>query len=96
MATETTRRQGNGADAAGQQVCDLLVRNAYVLTMDALRTKYPAGAIAIDGRDIVAVGADSEVAPRFRPRRVIDADGAMVHPASSTSITTRRSIWSAG
>ncbi len=60
--------------------CDLLIRNAYVVTMDAKRSKFPAGAVAIDGRTIVAVGAESEVAPRFAPRRVIDAGGSMVHP----------------
>jgi cytosine/adenosine deaminase-related metal-dependent hydrolase len=62
------------------QVCDLLVRNAYVLTMDRRRRKYASGAIAIQGRDIVAVGPDAKIAKRYRPRRAIDAGGALVHP----------------
>jgi 5-methylthioadenosine/S-adenosylhomocysteine deaminase len=60
--------------------CDLLIRNAYVVTADASGSKYPDGAIAIGGRDIVAVGPQSAVAPLFAPRRVIDAGGSLVHP----------------
>src|SRR6266705_2853574 len=60
--------------------CDLLIRNAYVATVDAERTVYPTGAIAIDGHDIVAVGCERDVVPRFAPRRVIDAHGSLVHP----------------
>ncbi len=62
------------------QPCDLMVRNAYVLTMDRRRRKYTSGAIAIQGRDIVAVGPDAQIARRYRPRRVLDAGGALVHP----------------
>jgi 5-methylthioadenosine/S-adenosylhomocysteine deaminase len=68
------------ADFAKAAECDLLIRNAYVVTVDAAGTKHPAGAIAIAGRDIVAVGPESDIAPRFRPRLVIDAGGALVHP----------------
>ena len=71
---------GNDLAQNGARTCDLLVRNAYVLTMDARRTKFPDGAIAIDGRNIVAVGSDPELAAHYRPRRVIDAAGALVHP----------------
>jgi 5-methylthioadenosine/S-adenosylhomocysteine deaminase len=60
--------------------CDLLIRNAYVVTADAKRSKYPTGAIAINGRDIVAVGSESEVIPLFAPRRIVDAGGSLVHP----------------
>jgi 5-methylthioadenosine/S-adenosylhomocysteine deaminase len=60
--------------------CDLLIRNAYVATVDAERTVYRTGAIAIDGRDIVAVGRERDVVSRFAPRRVIDAGGSLVHP----------------
>ena len=69
-----------GTVGEGARSCDLVVRNGYVLTADAARTKYPDGAIAIDGRDIVAVGPDAEIAADFRPRRVIDAGGGLVHP----------------
>ncbi len=61
--------------------CDLLIRNAYVLTMDAKGTAYPDGAIAVDGRNIVAVGKEAEI------RSFI--------PGSSICTTTRPSTWSA-
>ncbi|MEE9249275.1 MAG: amidohydrolase family protein [Dehalococcoidia bacterium] len=64
----------------GVRKCDLLIRNAYVITMDPKRAKFPKGAVAIYGRDIVAVGPEADVAPRFRPLRIIDANGAPVHP----------------
>ncbi len=59
---------------------DLLVRHAYVITMDDAGTLIPDGAIAIVGRDIRAVGPDAEVAGSVAPARVIDAAGAPVHP----------------
>ncbi len=42
--------------------------------------KFPAGAIAIEGCEIVAVGPGSEIETRFAPRRVLDAGGSLVHP----------------
>src|ERR1043166_5431582 len=66
--------------AVAPRDCDLLIRNAYVATVDAERTVYRTGAIAIGGRDIVAVGPERDVVSRFAPRRVIDAGGSMVHP----------------
>ena len=68
------------ADKNGVKTCDLLIRNGYVITVDAEGNKYPKGEVAIDGRTIVAVGAENEIAPNFRPKRVLDAGGAAVHP----------------
>jgi 5-methylthioadenosine/S-adenosylhomocysteine deaminase len=65
---------------ASSESCDLLVRNAYVLTVDAERRVYPAGAVAISGHDIVAVGPEAEVTAAYRADRVLDAHGALVHP----------------
>ena len=59
---------------------DLLIRHAYVITMDDLGTLIPDGAVAIAGRDIRAVGPDGEVAGEVEPAHVIDAAGAPVHP----------------
>jgi 5-methylthioadenosine/S-adenosylhomocysteine deaminase len=66
----------DGARAA----CDLLVTNAHVLTVDAQRTVYPEGALAVSGRDIVAVGPQREVLAAHRAPRALDARGAVVHP----------------
>jgi cytosine/adenosine deaminase-related metal-dependent hydrolase len=60
--------------------CDLLVRNAYVLSMDEDRRVYPQGAVAIRGREIAAVGPERDVATSFQPDQTIDAHGAVVHP----------------
>ena len=59
---------------------DLLIRHAYVITMDDVGTLIPDGAVAIAGRDIRAVGPDREVAGRVEPTRIIDAAGAPLHP----------------
>jgi cytosine/adenosine deaminase-related metal-dependent hydrolase len=61
------------------KTCDLLVRNAYVVTQDEQRHVYPSGAVAITGRRIVAVGPDAEVG-RYTAKRTIDAGGGAVHP----------------
>ena len=70
----------NDPSQASTRSCDLLVRNAFILTMDGERREYPTGAVAIDGRNIVGVGPVSEIVPRYQPRRVIDAGGGLVHP----------------
>jgi 5-methylthioadenosine/S-adenosylhomocysteine deaminase len=60
--------------------CDLVITNAYLITIDPRRSVYRHGAVAIDGRDIVMVGPAAEVLARCRGRRSIDARGAPVHP----------------
>src|SRR5262245_3686793 len=63
-----------------RESCDLMIRNGHVLVCDAARTRYPSGAVAIKGAAIQAVGPDDELARRFRPARVLDASGGLVHP----------------
>ena len=65
---------------AGSRSVDLLVRHAYVITMDDDRRLIDDGAIAIAGRRIVDVGDDADLAARHDPHRTIDARGAPVHP----------------
>ena len=60
--------------------CDLLVTNARVLTLDHRRSVYPQGAIAVSGRNIVAVGPERDVLATHRGERTLDARGAVVHP----------------
>jgi 5-methylthioadenosine/S-adenosylhomocysteine deaminase len=63
-----------------EEVCDLMIRDAVILTVDANDQVIDRGAIAIrDGR-IVAVGPDAGVAARYHPASVIDAHGGVVHP----------------
>ncbi len=70
----------SGAEAGTPRACDLIVRNAYVITMDGERTVHERGAVAIDGAVIAAVGSAAEIEAAYRGRRVIDAGGAAVHP----------------
>jgi cytosine/adenosine deaminase-related metal-dependent hydrolase len=62
------------------QACDLVIRNACLLTMDARRTIVPHGAIAVTGTTIAAVGADATIMRAWSAATVIDAQGAIVHP----------------
>ena len=59
---------------------DLLVRHAYVITLDEDRHLFEDGAIAVAGRRIVDVGEDALVSARYGSPRTIDAAGAPVHP----------------
>jgi cytosine/adenosine deaminase-related metal-dependent hydrolase len=59
---------------------DLLVRHAYLITLDDADTIVEDGALAIEGRRLVAVGSDADVAGGVRACRVLDAGGAPVHP----------------
>ena len=60
--------------------CDLLIRNAVILTIDAHDTVLDRGAVAVRANRICDVGPDAEVSARVSPARVIDAGGAVVHP----------------
>jgi 5-methylthioadenosine/S-adenosylhomocysteine deaminase len=62
------------------QVCDILIRNGYIVTMNAQRTLIPAGAIAIRGHTIVDVGPEISVSRNWKAVRTIDAGGSFVHP----------------
>ncbi len=68
--------QGNKETA----VCDILICNAYILSVDKERTIYPTGSIAITGNEIIAVGPERKIEPIFNPKQILDAGGAVVHP----------------
>ena len=59
---------------------DLLVRHAYVVTMNDAGSVLPDGAVAIAGNTILDVGTDKDLASLYSARRTIDAAGAPVHP----------------
>ena len=60
--------------------CDLLVHNAYVITVDSRRRVFAPGAVAVRGHRIAAVGPEREVMRTMRAARTVDAEGAVVHP----------------
>jgi 5-methylthioadenosine/S-adenosylhomocysteine deaminase len=59
---------------------DILIRHAYVITMNDEGSLIRDGAVAIRGGRIVDVGDDRTVASRVAPQRTIDAHDAPVHP----------------
>jgi 5-methylthioadenosine/S-adenosylhomocysteine deaminase len=59
------------------QVCDLLLTNALVLTMDARFTIHPSGSVAVSGSAIVGVG---DIAREYEPAVTVDCGGRVVMP----------------
>ena len=62
------------------ETADLLIKNAYIATIDSKRRIITNGAIAIRNGIIISVGLDEEVSAKFNPNQTIDAKGALVHP----------------
>ena len=72
-----------GAVVAAQparQDVSLVIANGTVVTMDAAGRVIEAGAVAIDGRDIVAVDTTVAVDARYSARTRIDASDRVVMP----------------
>jgi len=63
-----------------RRTVSLVVTGGTVVTMDAQRRVLSPGAVAVDGREIVAVGAPAEIAGRFAARETIGAIGQVVLP----------------
>lgn len=59
---------------------DILLSGGTVVTMDAAWTVIPEGAVAIRGREIVAVGPASELGQRYAARETIDCAGCAIIP----------------
>jgi len=63
-----------------QRQVSLVIANGIVVTMNGRGQIIRDGAVAIDGRDIVAVDAADEIRRQFRGAETIDAAGAVVMP----------------
>lgn len=63
-----------------KQVCDLVVQNAVLLTVDEKDNVVANGAIAIRDGMIVAVGVTRDILWRYDTRQVLDVGGGIVHP----------------
>ena len=70
----------SGYASAVPVAVDLLVRHAWIVTMDAERRIYCDGAIAIVGDRIHAVGRDADVAQVVAARETIDGSRFVVTP----------------
>lgn len=60
--------------------CDILIRDALVLTLDAQGRSLSGGAVAIEGSRILALGPSEEIAAQVAPRETISAEGAFLLP----------------
>ena len=72
--------RANGAENISRPPCDVVVRNAYVVTMDATRRIFSPGAVAILGNSIMEVGPELSIINNWDAKREIDAKGGVVHP----------------
>jgi 5-methylthioadenosine/S-adenosylhomocysteine deaminase len=63
-----------------RRTVSLVITGGTVVTMDGNGRVLSQGAVAIDGRDIVAVDAADAIAARFDGRQSIDAAGQVVMP----------------
>jgi len=59
---------------------DLLLTNGAVVTMDPGGNVYMEGAVAVRGREIVAVGTVAELTARYEPRETRDCRGCAIIP----------------
>jgi len=58
----------------------MIVTNGIVITVDGSRRVLNPGAVAINGRDIVAVDTPAAIAGRYKGAQTIDASGKVVMP----------------
>ncbi len=70
----TTRERSEPQDV------DLIVKNAYLVTMDSERRLFTNGALAVSSSRIVDIGTSADISQKYRGERTIDAGGGVVHP----------------
>ena len=67
-------------DATESAQTDLIVEGGTVITMDAARTIFKDGAVAISNDRVVGIGKASDIKSRFRAKSTIDAKGGLILP----------------
>jgi 5-methylthioadenosine/S-adenosylhomocysteine deaminase len=67
------------AQDAPRQV-SIVVAGGIVVTVDGARNIYDPGSVAIDGRNIVAVGPAADIAARFKATEQVNAVGSVIIP----------------
>jgi cytosine/adenosine deaminase-related metal-dependent hydrolase len=59
---------------------DTVIAGGWLLTLNPDREIYRAGAVAVDGGTIVAVGQRADILARYAPRQLIDAPDGVITP----------------
>ena len=59
---------------------DILLTNAYVLTMDEPMRQFEQGAVAVQGDHIVSVGPEADLRARYSTAEIIDCGGKVLMP----------------
>ena len=59
---------------------DFLLTHGLVVTMDDARQVIDDGAVAVNGDEIIAVGANSDLEARFAPQETLDCAGCAIIP----------------
>ncbi|HKJ26514.1 MAG TPA: amidohydrolase family protein [Anaerolineales bacterium] len=59
---------------------DLLLTNAIVLSMDEDFTQYEPGAVAVQGKEILAVGPEAELKAEYNATETVDCGGKVLMP----------------
>lgn len=62
------------------QKVDILLTNAFILTMDEKLTQYASGAVAVSGDSIVAVGLEDEIKKEYSADETFDCKGKVLMP----------------
>jgi 5-methylthioadenosine/S-adenosylhomocysteine deaminase len=63
-----------------KKTCDILLKNAIVLTMDEELRQYEPGAVAVTGSEIAAVGPEAEMLSAYDARETVDCGGKVLMP----------------
>lgn len=63
-----------------ENIIDLILTNAIVLTMDEDFHQYENGAVAVHGTSIIAVGSADEITAAYKAKETIDCGGKVLMP----------------
>ena len=96
IATAVSATTLFSAAALSAENIDLLITDATILTMDANKTVYESGTVAVNGNKIIAVG-DNTLAKQYHATTTLDVDGDIVMPGlinthTHVSMTVFRSL----
>ena len=96
IATAVSATTLFSAAALSAENIDLLITDATILTMDANKTVYESGTVAVNGNKIIAVGGNT-LAKQYHATTTLDVDGDIVMPGlinthTHVSMTVFRSL----